>query len=153
MKPPVVRALEKGRSRVSMIEREKDPVGYAREVVGRSPFAGLLGIEVEEARDSYARASIKITEEHCNAEARAHGGVLSALADQAFGVAAHASGYRGYTIELKINFFRAAVPGDVVIAEATPIDTRKRVSLWNIELRTDTGEKIGAAQGLGYHLG
>jgi acyl-CoA thioesterase len=136
-----------------MIDREKDPVGYAREVVGQPPFAGLLGIKVDVARDSYARTSIRIAQEHCNAEARAHGGVLFALADQAFAVAAHASGYRTYVLEVKINFFQAAVPGDLVIAEAAPIDTRKRVSLWTISLRKDTGEKIGVAQGLGYHLG
>lgn len=135
-----------------MIDRQKDPVGYAREVVGCPPLAGLLGIKVEEVRDSYALTSITITEEHCNAEARAHGGVLFALADQAFAVAVHAKGYRGYALEIKINFFEAAFPGDVVLAEATPIDIRRRVSLWNIELRKDTGEKIGVAQGLGYHI-
>lgn len=136
-----------------MIDREKDPVGYAREVVGQAPLAGLLGIQVDETRDSYARTSIKIIDAHCNSEGRAHGGVLFALADQAFAVAAHASGYRGYALEVKINFFQEASPGDVVLAEATPIDIRKRVSLWNIELRKDTGEKIGVAQGLGYHFG
>ena len=135
-----------------MIDPDKDPVRYAAEVVGTDPFASMLGIKVEEARESYARVSLVINEQHCNSEARTHGGVLFTLADQAFAVAANSRGYRSFAIEIKINYFRATRQGDRVIAVATPVDIRKRVSLWNVDIHTDDGEKVAAAQGLAYHF-
>ena len=124
---------------------------HAVEVVGRDPFASLLGISVEEARESYARTSIVLREKHCNADGRTHGGVLFSVADQAFAVAAHASGCVGFAMEVKINFFEATRPGDVVYAEAVPLDIRKKVSLWNVELTNRDGARIAFAQGLAYH--
>jgi len=53
---------------------------------------------------------------------------------------------------MKINFFQATRSGDTVTAEATPIDIRRRVSLWNIELTNQEGQRIGLAQGLAYHF-
>jgi acyl-CoA thioesterase len=135
-----------------MIDVALEPVKYAAEVVGGDPFARTLGISIDEVRDSYARVSLAIRDEYCNAEARAHGGVLFALADQAFAVAANSRGYKAFALEIKINYFQGTKAGDIVIAEATPLDVRKRVSLWNIELRNDKNEKIALAQGLAYHF-
>jgi len=135
-----------------MVDRAHDPVGYAREVVGNDPFSQFIGIKVEEARDSYARVSLTLKREYCNAEARTHGGVIFTLADQALGVAANSRGYTAFAIEVKINYFQATGPGDVVTAEATPVDVRKRFSLWNIDVTNDKGEKVAVAHGLVYHM-
>lgn len=135
-----------------MADRDKDPVRYATEVIGGNPLAKLLGIKVEEARDSYARTSLRIKEEHCNSEMRTHGGVLFSLADQAFAVGVYAGGRKGFALEIKINYFQATRPGETVYAEATPVDVRKRVSFWNIELTNEQGERIALAQGLAYHF-
>ncbi len=135
-----------------MIDPVKEPVRYAEEVVGTDPFARTLGIGIDEVRDSYARVSLVIKDAYCNSEARAHGSVLFALADQALAVAANSRGYKAFALEIKINYFQAARSGAIVTAEATPLDVRKRVSLWNIELRNDQDEKIALAQGLAYHF-
>lgn len=134
------------------IDHTSDPLRYAAEVVGKDPFATFLGIKVEEVSDSYARLSLVIREDYCNAEERSHGAVLFALADQALAVAAHSRKYKSFAIEVKINYFQATRTGDTVIAEATPVNVRKRVSLWNVVLRTPAGEKVAAAQGLAYHF-
>lgn len=120
--------------------------------MGCDPFSKYLGMKVDDVGSSYARVSVPIKEEFCNAAVRAHGGVVFALADQAFAVAANSRGFTVLGLEVKINYFQAAIPGDVITAEATPIDIRKRVSLWNIEITNQRGEKIAAAQCMGYHL-
>ncbi len=135
-----------------MADIDKDPIGYAVEVVGKDPFASFLGIKVEEARERYARTSVVIKDEYCNAETRSHGGVLFTLADQAFAVAAHTNGLKSFALEIKINYFQAALPGETIYAEATPVDIRRRVSLWNVELTNGDGKRIAAAQGLAYHM-
>jgi acyl-CoA thioesterase len=135
-----------------MIDREKDPVRHAAEIVGGDAFAKLLGIEIEEARDSYARARVKVTDQHCNWQRTTHGGLLFTLADQALAVAVQSRGTDGRSLELKINYFQSTRPGEIVYAEATPVDIRKRVSLWTIKLTNDAGEQIALAQGLAYHF-
>ena len=135
-----------------MIDPIQEPLRYAAEVVGVDPFARILGINVLEVRDAYARVSLLIRDEYCNSEKRAHGGVLFALADQACAVAANSRGYKALALEIKINYLQGTNAGGVVTAEATPLDVRKRVSLWNIELRNDQDERIALAQGLAYHF-
>lgn len=132
--------------------RNEDPIAFAREIVGGDPFAKLLGISIDEVRDSYARVSLTIQDAYCNAEDRTHGAVLFALADQAFAVAANARGIKSFALEIKINYFQATVVGDCVSAEATPIDIRNRVSLWNVDLTNQNGDKIAVAQGMAYHF-
>lgn len=134
------------------IDRLQDPIKYAVEVVGGDPFATFLGIQIEEARHLYARASLFIKDEYCNAEVRTHGGVLFTLADQAFAVSVHASGMKAFAMEVKINYFQAARPGETIYAESTPVNVRKRISLWNVDLTNGAGERIAFAQGLAYHF-
>lgn len=135
-----------------MVDQIKDPLTYAAEVIGQDPFARLLGIQVDEVRESYARLSLSIQRSYLNSEDRTHGAVLFALADQAFAVATHSRGISAFAVEIKINYFQATGLGEVVTAEATPIDVRKRISLWNIELRSEKGEKVALAQGMAYHF-
>ncbi|HOR93721.1 MAG TPA: hotdog fold thioesterase, partial [Spirochaetota bacterium] len=70
----------------------KDPIVYAREVVGRDPLATFLGITVEEVKHGYARCAVTVKPEYCNAVERAHGGIIHAVADQAFAVASNSMG-------------------------------------------------------------
>ncbi len=135
-----------------MIDKKTNPLRYAKEVVGGDPFASLLGIVIEDVKTSYAKASLTIKNEYCNSEMRTHGGVIFALADETFAVAANSMGYTAFGLEMKINYFQATGPGDKIIAEAVPIDLRKRVSLWNVEIKNDRGEKIAVAHGMAYHF-
>jgi acyl-CoA thioesterase len=135
------------------IDRNTDPIRFAREVVGGcDPFASSLGISIDDVSDSYARVSLTIPNNCCNAEGRTHGAVLFSLADEAFAVAANSRGVAALALEIKINYFQASGPGDTISAEATPIDIRKRVSLWNVDLTNQNGERIAVAQGMAYHF-
>ncbi len=136
-----------------MADKEKDPIRYAVEVIaGADPFRQLVGIKIEEARDSYARASLTVQKEHCNAAGRTHGGVLFTLADETFAVAVHARGLHAFALQIKISYFEATRAGDVLFAEATPVDVRTRVSFWNVDITNQKGRKIAQAEGLAYHM-
>jgi acyl-CoA thioesterase len=134
------------------IDPESEPLRYAAEIVGGDPFSQFLGIVVEEARDSYARVSLKLKPEYCNSAARSHGGIIFSVADQAFAIACNSRGYTAFAAEMKINYFEATRAGDTVRAEAKPIDIRKRISLWNIEVRNQDSNLVAVAHGLAYHF-
>jgi acyl-CoA thioesterase len=57
----------------------------------RSEFARLLGMEITEAYDGYARVIMNCKGKN-NPRGVAHGGAVFALADQAFGIAANCGG-------------------------------------------------------------
>jgi acyl-CoA thioesterase len=57
----------------------------------RSEFARLLGMQITEAHDGYARVIMDCQGKN-NPRGVAHGGAVFALADQAFGIAANCGG-------------------------------------------------------------
>ncbi len=126
-------------------------IRYAMDVVGKDPMAVFLGIKVEEVRRAYARLSLRIGPNYLNALDRAHGIAVSAVIDQAFAVASNTTERPALITELKINFLGAVSPGDTITAEATPLDLKRRLSLWQVEVKDSKGERIAMAQALAYH--
>jgi acyl-CoA thioesterase len=124
-------------------------VRYAVEVVAKDPMATHLGIQVEEVRRAYARLSLCIGPQYLNALERAHGIAISSVIDQAVAVASNATEYQALVMELKINFLGAVSPGDTITAEATPLDLKRKFSLWQVEVTI--GNRVALAQALAYH--
>lgn len=129
-----------------------DPnIAFAREIVAKDPMASFLGIRLEEVRRAYSRLSVEIRPEYLNAHDRAHGMILSSLIDQAAAVAANSMGYDVLLVELKINYLSAAAPGERITAEARPVDIKKSLSLWTVDVHGASGTLVAAGQALGYH--
>ena len=128
-----------------------DPVGYAVEVVGKDPMAAFLGIAVEEAREGYARCSVTVKPEYCNAMERAHGAIIHAVADQAFAVACNSTGTTALALTLTIHYQTAGLEGERLFAEATPVNTGRKISLWEIKVRGSEDRLIATAEGTAYH--
>ncbi|QTA91874.1 PaaI family thioesterase [Desulfonema magnum] len=126
-------------------------IKYATEVVARDPMAVFLGIRAEEVRHAYARLSLHIRPEYLNALDRAHGMSISCLADQAVAVASNTTEYQTLIVELKINFLGAVSPGDTITAEASSLDLKRKLSLWQVEVKDSAGNRVAMAQALAYH--
>ena len=131
-----------------------DPIKYARETVGGDPFATYLGIVIEEVAEGYARVSMKVRPEYLNAVERAHGGAVYAALDQAFAVASNSRGVSAVSITMTVSYHAAAPCGSTIVAEARPIDIKRKVSFWDLTARTREDDKlIASARGIVYHQG
>src|SRR3990172_2594432 len=128
-----------------------NPIEYAREVVGRDPFATFLGIEVEEVREGYGRCGITVKPEFMNAVERAHGAFIHALADQAFAVACNSTGVMAVAVNFTINYHASAVDGEKIFAEATPVSIGRKISVWNIAVRGGQDRLVATGYGTAYH--
>ncbi len=126
-------------------------ITFAREIVARDPMATFLGIRLEEVRRAYSRLSVEIRPEYLNAHDRAHGMILSSMIDQAAAVAANSMEYDVLLVELKINYLAATAPGERITAEARPVDIKKSLSLWTVDVRGASGTLVATGQALGYH--
>ena len=80
-----------------------------------SEFARLLGIEITEAYDGYARVVMDCTGKK-NPRGVAHGGAIFALADQAFGIAANCDAATRVAVSIHIQYIAPATGSLVAIA-------------------------------------
>ena len=87
------------------------------------PFAEVLGIDVESAEASAARATVVWAAERCTVGGMLHGGYLMAVADSVGGLFASLhvpAGGTTATIESKTNFLRPCTAGTLTVT-ATPV--------------------------------
>lgn len=109
------------------------------------PFAGELGITLEEAAPSRVRAALAWAPELCTAGGALHGGALMTLADTAGAVCAYLNlppGANTSTIESKTNFFRAVRSG-TVHAEARAVHVGRSCIAVRTDLRDAGGTLVG----------
>ncbi|HOX28103.1 MAG TPA: hotdog fold thioesterase [bacterium] len=131
-----------------------DPIKYARETVGGDPLSKFLGIKIEEVREGYARVSLEVKPEYMNAVERAHGGIVYMVLDQAFAVGSNSRGVSAVALAVTVNYLSGAPAGSTIVAEATPIETKRKVSVWKLEARTrEDGKIVATATGTAYHQG
>jgi uncharacterized protein (TIGR00369 family) len=100
-------------------------------------FPGELGIEPLEVGRSRARGRLLVDRRHLHPGGYVHGGVWVALADSvaAWGTLSNlAPGHDFTTVELKLNVFAAAGPGDELLATAEPRHVGRRTQVWAVDV-------------------
>src|SRR6056297_1206753 len=101
-----------------------DKVTIARQFIELIPHARALGMQIMEIADGMAEISMPYDERFIGDPKTGviHGGAVSALMDTCGGAAvmSHPQGaVSTATIDLRIDYMRAARPGDAIVAEAT----------------------------------
>lgn len=86
---------------------------------------------------------------HCNARGFTHGGLISALADNAMGLACVLAGASGgaVTVTLGVDFLGVAKRGQWLEIDARPTRTGRTLSFAEAEIRAD-GELVARARGV-----
>lgn len=113
-------------------------------------FEKLIGIQIIEVKDGYAKASLKVTQNHTNAIGIVHGGVVFTLADCAFAKAVNFGKRVGVAIQVDINFLKASHEGDTLTAEAVRISESKRLGLYHIKVY-QKNDLIAFFSGMAYY--
>ena len=113
-----------------------------------SPFAELIGGQVEEWSEGYVRMSLGLEPHHTNPHGVMHGGVVTTLMDEVLG--AVIASQRGLetvrasphaTVEMNASFLAGARPGDRIVVEGRVLRLGKTVAFGEAEARRD-GELI-----------
>jgi uncharacterized protein (TIGR00369 family) len=131
-----------------MTDRSALTPDNVRDFLGDS-FPGHLGIEPLEIEDERASGRIVVDRRHLHPGGYVHGGAWTALGDT---VAAWATfrnippGHDFTTIELKLNVFGAGLPGDEILAVATPLHVGRSTVVIEVKIeRSRDGEARLAA--------
>ena len=106
-----------------------------------------LGIELVEASDGRAVATMTITREMVNGHDIAHGGYVFLLADSTFAVACNSYGQRTVAAGCDIAFLQPVRVGERLTAEATERHRGLRSGLYDVAVRREDGSVVAELRG------
>lgn len=109
-------------------EKLKD---YRNNVAG---FRELVGIELIEISEGYAKGRMKITDDHLNQLGIAHGGSLFSLADGVAGSAAASYGYKLVTLNSSFNFLSPGPANEMVYATARVVRPGRTIKVVDLQI-------------------
>jgi uncharacterized protein (TIGR00369 family) len=125
----------------------------ARQFISALPYARALSLEMDEIGDGYAVISMPYNESLVGDPATGviHGGAVSGLMDTTGGAAvmSHPSSPGGTaTIDLRIDYMRAATPGQRIVARAEVYHITRSVAFVRaVALDEDTDNPVATATG------
>ncbi len=111
------------------------------------PIAKTLGINLIEARDGVAIATMKVDERFHNPMGTLHGGIITDLADLSLGVAIASllgDSESFTTLELKINFLRPVYQTELR-AEAKVVHRGRTIALVETVVKNAEGREVARA--------
>jgi acyl-CoA thioesterase len=111
------------------------------------PIASYLKIKTIELSPGYAKVSMKLLPEFLNFNGLIFGGIISAVADQAFSLGANSLVMRSIASQFNIYYISAPSIGDELIAECNVLKSGRRVGVSEITVTNQTGKLIAKATG------
>ncbi|MFC1968956.1 PaaI family thioesterase [Chloroflexota bacterium] len=122
--------------------------GSAIAKMNEAPYFRLLGMEVVELGEGYARLVTPLDEKLNSGLGVLHGGVLSSLADSAVAMALRTmieSEEKPITVEMNINYL-GLVQGDQAIAEARIISRGCTIAVGDVDITDKSGRLIAKSR-------
>jgi len=111
------------------------------------------GIRIEEAREGYARVSMRLRPDMLNSHGIAHGGMIFALADTAFAYVCNGSNHASVAAQASIVFLGKAEEGETLIAEAEEVAREGRAGVTRVSVKTADGRAVAEFTGYSRTIG
>jgi acyl-CoA thioesterase len=124
------------------------------DAVVKEPFARALGIDLVGLADGYS--AVEMTYDPArqdNIYARAHGGALFGLIDEAFETAGQTDGTVAVALNVNVTYVSSPQPGARMRAEARRTAQTKRTATYDIKVHDQDGRLIAVCQALAYRTG
>jgi len=124
------------------------------EAVRKEPFARALQLELVELKDGYSVVSmIYEPEKMNNMYARAHGGAIYTLIDEAFETAGQTDGTIVVALNVNVTYVSSPEPGQRLQAEARRMSQTKKTASYDIKVTDQKGQIIALCQALAFRTG
>jgi len=125
----------------------------ARAMLAAEGTGPAWGVEIEEARQGYARVRMALRPDMLNGHGTVHGGMIFALADTAFAYACNSRNLRTVAAQASIVFLEPAREGDVLIAEAREQALVGRSGVYQVAVRREDGLAVAEFTGFSRSVG
>ena len=111
------------------------------------PVAAFLGMELVELSEGYAKVTMKLSPEYLNFNGLVFGGIIMALADEAFAYASNTVITPNLASQFNIHFIASAKADDELTAECHVVKSGKRVCISEMVVTNQEGQLIAKATG------
>jgi len=110
-------------------------------------IASFLGMKLVELEPGYARVTMRLRPEFQNFNGFVFGGIITAVADQAFAYGSNSLAYPSVATQFNIHFVNAPQPGDEIVAECRVLRSGGRVGVSQMTVTGQDGKLIATATG------
>lgn len=124
-----------------------DNVAALRSKATGEPIASFLKMRLVELSPNYARVTMKLTPDYINFNGLIFGGIIMALADEAFAYASNSVISPNVASQFNIHFIASAQAGDELTAECRVVKSGKRVCISEMTVSNQEGKLIAKATG------
>jgi len=124
-----------------------DNVAALKAKAGREPIASFLDMKLLELSEGYARVSAKLKPEYLNFNNLVFGGIVMAVADQAFAYGTNSVITPNVASQFNIHFVASADVKDELIAECRVVRAGRRVCISEMTVTNQDGKLIAKATG------
>lgn len=122
--------------------------------VASEPLAQKFDLKLIDLADGYSQVEMKYTPESMdNIYARAHGGAIFALIDEAFETAGQTGGTIAVALNVNVTYISSPKPGAILRAEAKRFSQTKKTAGYMISVYDQDGQAVANAQALAYRTG
>ena len=135
-----------------MSDADKTPDDTVRAMLAADAASRALGIELTEQSQGRAVTRMTVRADMMNGHAVVHGGLVFSLADTAFACACNSWGPPTVAAAAEIVFVASARVGDVLTAEAQVRTRFGRSGVYDVTVRSQTGEVIAEFRGRSQQL-
>jgi len=122
--------------------------------VEREPFAQALKMELVQLEEGFS--AVEMTYDCAvmdNMFARAHGGVIFSLIDEAFETVCQTVGSTTVALSVNVNYVASPKGGARLRAEAREVSSTRRTASYDIRVQDQDGVLIAVCQALAYRTG
>ena len=124
------------------------------EAVRKEPFAREMQMELVELKDGYSIVQMLYESEKMNnMYARAHGGAIFSLIDEAFEAAGQTDGTIVVALNVNVTYVSSPAPGQRLQAEARRVSQTKKTASYDIKVTDQNGQIIALCQALAFRTG
>jgi acyl-CoA thioesterase len=131
-------------------EREKEAsenIAKLRHGEEKEPIARFLNMRLAELTPGYAKVVMTLLPEHQNFNGLAFGGIIMAVADQAFAYASNSLVQPSLATQFNIHFLNGPGAGDELTAECWAVKSGRRVGISEMKVTNQEGKTIAKATG------
>ena len=119
----------------------------AQALSARDRASDALGMKLIEVRPGYARMQMTVRQDMVNLHGTAHGGLVFALADSAFGYACNSHNKMAVASSCNIDFLRPAHLGETLTAIAVEQALIGRSGVYDVRVENSKGELVALFRG------
>jgi acyl-CoA thioesterase len=119
----------------------------------KEPITQFLKMRLLELSPGYAKVAMKVRPEYLNFNGLVFGGIIVAVADQAFAYGSNSLSLPSYASQFNIHFVAGPGVNDELIAECRVVKSGRRVGTSEMTVTNQAGKLIAKATGVTIPVG